>query len=221
MPGEPLKPGAIYNSNRFTLRALIAGPRLRLRRPRHRPRPARRDPRRAAPRRRRPRPDRHLAAASRSARKTTCGRRCRPKATSTSGRSRSSRASRWRSARCGGADGTAACFIGLPGNPVSSFVTFLLAVRPLLLRLQGATGAAARGAAAARRLRLAAARPAARVPARAPQRRRRPRPVPEPELGRADLGGLGRRPGRQSARPARSARGDIGAPTCRSPSCSR
>jgi molybdopterin molybdotransferase len=23
MPGEPLKPGAIYNSNRFTLRALI------------------------------------------------------------------------------------------------------------------------------------------------------------------------------------------------------
>ncbi|WP_370530035.1 MULTISPECIES: gephyrin-like molybdotransferase Glp [Ramlibacter] len=30
-------------------------------------------------------------------------------------------------------------FIGLPGNPVSSFVTFLLLVRPFLLRLQGAT----------------------------------------------------------------------------------
>jgi molybdopterin molybdotransferase len=29
-------------------------------------------------------------------------------------------------------------FIGLPGNPVSSFVTFLLLVRPFLLRLQGA-----------------------------------------------------------------------------------
>ena len=28
-------------------------------------------------------------------------------------------------------------FVGLPGNPVSSFVTFLLLVRPLLLRLQG------------------------------------------------------------------------------------
>ena len=28
-------------------------------------------------------------------------------------------------------------FIGLPGNPVSSFVTFLLLVRPFLLRLQG------------------------------------------------------------------------------------
>ena len=34
-------------------------------------------------------------------------------------------------------------FIGLPGNPVSSFVTFLLLVRPFLLRLQGASGAQA------------------------------------------------------------------------------
>lgn len=33
----------------------------------------------------------------------------------------------------------AAHFVGLPGNPVSSFVTFLLLVRPLLLRLQGVT----------------------------------------------------------------------------------
>jgi molybdopterin molybdotransferase len=30
-------------------------------------------------------------------------------------------------------------FIGLPGNPVSSLVTFLLLVRPFLLKLQGAT----------------------------------------------------------------------------------
>ena len=29
--------------------------------------------------------------------------------------------------------------MGLPGNPVSSFVTFLLLVRPFLLKLQGAT----------------------------------------------------------------------------------
>ena len=28
-------------------------------------------------------------------------------------------------------------FMGLPGNPVSSFVTFLLFVRPFILRLQG------------------------------------------------------------------------------------
>ncbi len=33
----------------------------------------------------------------------------------------------------------AAHFIGLPGNPVSSFVTFLLLVQPFLLALQGAT----------------------------------------------------------------------------------
>jgi molybdopterin molybdotransferase len=31
----------------------------------------------------------------------------------------------------------AAAFIGLPGNPVSSFVTFLIFVRPFLLRTQG------------------------------------------------------------------------------------
>jgi len=30
-------------------------------------------------------------------------------------------------------------FIGLPGNPVSSFITFLLLVRPFLLKLQGVT----------------------------------------------------------------------------------
>jgi molybdopterin molybdotransferase len=36
------------------------------------------------------------------------------------------------------ADGQHAHFIGLPGNPVSSFVTFLMLVRPFLLRLQGA-----------------------------------------------------------------------------------
>ena len=33
-------------------------------------------------------------------------------------------------------------FMGLPGNPVSSFVTFLLLVRPFLLRLQGASDVA-------------------------------------------------------------------------------
>ena len=36
-------------------------------------------------------------------------------------------------------------FIGLPGNPVSSFVTFLLLVRPFLRRLQGEQGPAASG----------------------------------------------------------------------------
>jgi molybdopterin molybdotransferase len=41
----------------------------------------------------------------------------------------------------------AAHFIGLPGNPVSSFVTFLLLVRPFLLRLQGVADVAARSVA--------------------------------------------------------------------------
>jgi len=42
----------------------------------------------------------------------------------------------------------AAHFIGLPGNPVSSFVTFLLLVRPFILRLQGATDVAIQSIAA-------------------------------------------------------------------------
>ncbi len=36
-----------------------------------------------------------------------------------------------------GTDQDTAFFLGLPGNPVSSFVTFLLLVRPFILRLQG------------------------------------------------------------------------------------
>jgi molybdopterin molybdotransferase len=36
-------------------------------------------------------------------------------------------------------EGGAAFFLGLPGNPVSSFITFLLFVRPFILRLQGVT----------------------------------------------------------------------------------
>jgi molybdopterin molybdotransferase len=36
-------------------------------------------------------------------------------------------------------------FIGLPGNPVSSFVTFLLFVRPFVLRRQGVVGAPSAG----------------------------------------------------------------------------
>jgi len=34
-------------------------------------------------------------------------------------------------------EGRRSFFLGLPGNPVSSFVTFLLMVRPFLLRMQG------------------------------------------------------------------------------------
>jgi molybdopterin molybdotransferase len=38
-----------------------------------------------------------------------------------------------------GSDGASAAFVGLPGNPVAAFVTFARVVRPLLLRLAGAT----------------------------------------------------------------------------------
>jgi len=41
-----------------------------------------------------------------------------------------------------------AFFIGLPGNPVSSFVTFLIFVRPFLLKTQGATDVMPRAVAA-------------------------------------------------------------------------
>ncbi len=37
-----------------------------------------------------------------------------------------------------------ALFVGLPGNPVSGFVTFLVLVRPLLMRLQGMSRTAPR-----------------------------------------------------------------------------
>ncbi|QIL78750.1 molybdopterin molybdotransferase MoeA [Diaphorobacter sp. HDW4A] len=40
--------------------------------------------------------------------------------------------------------GGSAHFMGLPGNPVSSFVTFLMLVRPFLLRLQGVQSVAPR-----------------------------------------------------------------------------
>ena len=41
--------------------------------------------------------------------------------------------------------GPEALFVGLPGNPVSSFVTFLLCVAPVLRALQGARPGAACG----------------------------------------------------------------------------
>jgi molybdopterin molybdotransferase len=47
-----------------------------------------------------------------------------------------------RDAGAGGAAAGHCHFIGLPGNPVSSYVTFLLLVRPFLLKLQGAAESA-------------------------------------------------------------------------------
>jgi molybdopterin molybdotransferase len=149
MPGEPLKPGAIYNSNRFTLRALldklgcevtdygIVADKL--------------DATRATLR----------EAAQAHDLILTCGGvsvgeedHVKP-AVEAEGR-----LSMWQIAmkpgkplafgavRRGEAVGAAvsaeAFFIGLPGNPVSSFATFLLFVRPFVLRLAGVQAVAPR-----------------------------------------------------------------------------
>ena len=138
MPGEPLKPGAIYNSNRFTLRALIQAmgcdcTDLGIV------------------------PD-NLAATREALRRAASGNdlivtsggvsvgeedHLRP-AVQAEGR-----IELWQIAIKPGKplafgevnrpDGSTAYIVGLPGNPVSSFVTFLLMVRPVLLRLQGAS----------------------------------------------------------------------------------
>ena len=198
MPGEPLKPGAIYNSNRFTLRGLLQAAGctvidLGIV-------PDKLDATRDALRRGAQQADLVL----------TCGGvsvgeedHLKP-ALQAEGR-----LDLWSMAikpgkplafgavrRSGGGE---ALYMGLPGNPVSSSVTFLLAVRPVLRVLPGASPQGPRAVADDRRLRLAAARLAARVPACAGGGRRHARPVSQPELGRADLDGVGRRPGRQPA----------------------
>ena len=138
MPGEPLKPGAIYNSNRFTLRAAIqqlGGECTDLGIV-----PDRLEATRAALRRAAQDNDLIITSGGVSVGEED---HLRP-AVQAEGR-----IDLWQIAIKPGkplafgevdrADGTSAYIIGLPGNPVSSFVTFLLMVRPVLLWLQGAT----------------------------------------------------------------------------------
>ncbi len=136
MPGHPLKPGAIYNSNRFTLRGLlqaagcevtdlgIVPDRLDA---------TREVLRRAAA-------GNHLIITSGG---VSAGEEdhLRPAVLA------EGTLQNWQIAIKPGkplafgsvrrSEGGAALFIGLPGNPVSSFVTFLLAVGPVLRVLQG------------------------------------------------------------------------------------
>ena len=138
MPGETLKPGAIYNSNRFTLRGLIEAcggvcDDLGIV-------PDRLDATRDALKR----------AAHGNDLIVTCGGvsvgeedHLKPAV------EHEGRLDLWQIAIKPGkplafgevfrGDGSSAWFIGLPGNPVSSFITFLFTARPLLLKLQGAT----------------------------------------------------------------------------------
>jgi molybdopterin molybdotransferase len=144
MPGEPLKPGAIYNSNRFMLRALlqaagcectdlgIVPDRLQ----------ATRDAlRRAA--------EGHDLILSSGGVSVGEEDHLKPAVTA------EGRLELWQVAIKPGkplafgavrqAGGREVLFIGLPGNPVSSFVTFLLCVAPVLRALQGADPAPPRG----------------------------------------------------------------------------
>lgn len=136
MPGESLKPGAIYNSNRYTLRALLVAAGcevsdLGIV-------PDRLDATRDALRRAAEGHDLILTSGG-----VSVGEEDHLKpAVQAEGR-----LELWQVAikpgkplafgavrRAGSGE---ALFVGLPGNPVSSFVTFLLAVRPMLLALQG------------------------------------------------------------------------------------
>lgn len=140
MPGEPLKPGAIYNSNRFTLRGLIQAlgcecNDLGIV-------PDRLDATRDALRRAAQGNDLIVTSGGVSVGEED---HLRP-AVQAEGR-----LDLWQIAIKPGKplafgevrrpDGSHAWFMGLPGNPVSSYVTFLLAVRPVLLALQGADAA--------------------------------------------------------------------------------
>lgn len=143
MPGEPLKPGAIYNSNRYTLRALIQSfgaecNDLGIV-------PDRLDATREALRR---------AAVGNDLIVTSGGVSVGEEDHLRPAVQAEGRLDLWQIAIKPGkplafgnvrrADGSGAWIVGLPGNPVSSFLTFLLMVRPLLLRLQGVTALAPR-----------------------------------------------------------------------------
>ncbi len=141
MPGEPLKPGAIYNSNRYTLKTLIESlgchcTDLGIV-------PDRLDATRAALR---------AAARDHDLVVTSGGMSVGDEDHIRPAVAAEGQLDLWQMAIKPGkplafgqvrrdlpqAAPSHALFVGLPGNPVSSFVTFLLVVRPLLLRLQGA-----------------------------------------------------------------------------------
>ena len=137
MPGEPLKPGAIYNSNRFLLRGLLENLGCEINDFGIVPDSlaATRDTLRKAA------ADNDLVITSGG---VSVGEEDHVKpAVETEGK-----LNMWQIAVKPGKPlafgainrndkGDAAFFLGLPGNPVSSFVTFLLFVRPFILRLQG------------------------------------------------------------------------------------
>ena len=137
MPGEPLPPGAIYNSNRFLLRALLAD--LGCEVEDFGIVPDRLDLTREVLRR---------AAEGHDLIVTSGGVSVGEEDHVKPAVEAEGRLDMWKIAMKPGkplAYGRvhAAAFIGLPGNPVSSFVTFLLMVRPFVLASQGCAEVAA------------------------------------------------------------------------------
>lgn len=134
MPGQPLAPGAVYNSNRFTLRGLLENLGCEI-------------------------TDLGIVPDSLEATKTVLRQAAQGNdLIITSGGvsvgeedhikpavEAEGRLNMWQIAVKPGkplafGEVQDAFFVGLPGNPVSSFVTFLLFVRPFILRLQGVAG---------------------------------------------------------------------------------
>ena len=131
MPGDPLPPGRIYNSNRFTLNALAAAFGCEVRD--YGIVPDRLDATRAVLRR---------AAAENDVIVTSGGVSVGDEDHVKPAVEAEGSLLMWRIAMKPGrplAFGKVgdAAFIGLPGNPVSSFITFLIFVRPFLLKTQG------------------------------------------------------------------------------------
>ncbi|AMO99956.1 molybdenum cofactor synthesis domain protein [Collimonas arenae] len=137
MPGEPLKPGAIYNSNRFVLRGLLEN--LGCAITDYGIVPDNLQATREALR---------LAAQEHDLILTSGGVSVGEEDHVKPAVEAEGRLNMWQIAMKPGkplafgevhrAAGGTAFFIGLPGNPVSSFVTFLIFVRPFILHQQGA-----------------------------------------------------------------------------------
>jgi molybdopterin molybdotransferase len=136
MPGEPLKPGALYNSNRFTLRALAEAAGCAVTDLGNVP--DRLDATREALRQ---------AAAGHDLIVTSGGVSVGEEDHLKPAAQAEGRLENWQLAIKPGKplafgairrpDGSEALLLGLPGNPVSSFVTWLLAVHEVLAALQG------------------------------------------------------------------------------------
>jgi molybdopterin molybdotransferase len=134
-PGEPLPPGAIYNSNRYGLRALLEGLGCEVRDLGTVPDDL--DATRAALRK---------AAADNDLIVTSGGVSVGEEDHVRPALEAEGQVDLWQVATKPGkpltfgevrrADGKA-WFIGLPGNPVSAIVTFMMTIRPFVLRLQG------------------------------------------------------------------------------------